>query len=85
MRDDDISLVIEFLDRYGPEVSGRGLIGLRSDQTAMIERFIAGRCSEAERQELSRFLQLHPAWIRWIADRMKSGRGVDDAAVLSGE
>jgi hypothetical protein len=78
MSDDDISLVIEFFERCGPEVSGRGLVGLRGEQTAMIERFIAGLCDDAERRELSRFLQLHPAWIRWIAERIKTGRELDD-------
>jgi hypothetical protein len=82
--DDDISLVIEFLERCGPEVGGRGLIGLQVEQTAMIERFIAGRCDAAERRELSRFLQLHPAWIRWIADRIKTGRDGDDVPTAAG-
>jgi len=84
MSDDDISLVIEFLDRCGPEVSGHGLIGLRGEQSAMIERFIAGRCDDAERRELSRFLQLHPSWIRWIAERIKTGRDLDDASPAGG-
>jgi len=82
---DDISLLIEFLERSGPEVSGRGLIGLRVEQTAMIERFINGRCDDAERRELSRFLQMHPAWIRWIAERIKTGRDLDDASLAGGE
>ncbi len=85
MRDDDISLLIEFLDRSGPEVGGRGLIGLQVEQTAMIERFINGRCDDAERRELSRFLQLHPAWIRWIAERIRTGRDLGDASVAGGE
>lgn len=85
MSDVDISLVIEFLERCGPEVSGHGLAGLRVDQSAMIERFIAGRCDDAERRELSRFLQMHPAWIRWIAERIKTGRDVDDTSSLVGK
>jgi len=85
MSDDDISLLIEFIERSGPDVEGHGLIGLRVEQTAMIERFIAGRCNDAERQELSRFLQLHPAWIRWIAERIKTGRDLDDTAAAAGQ
>ena len=73
---DDISPLLEFLDRCGPEVQGRGLSGLEAEQVAMIERFIAGRCDENERRELSAFLQLHPAWIRWIADRVKLAREI---------
>ncbi len=84
MSDVDISLLIEFFERCGPEVSGHGPIGLRADQSAMIERFISGRCDDAERRELSRFLQMHPAWIRWIAERIKTGRDVDDTSVSAG-
>ena len=71
---DDISLLLEFLERSGPEVCGHGLIGLQIEQSALIERFIEGRCDDHERSELSRFLQLHPAWIRWIANRVKMAR-----------
>ena len=81
---DDISLMIEFFERCGPEVSGHSLIALPLEQSAMIERFIAGRCDDAERRELSRFLQKHPAWIRWIAERIKTGRELDDASAASG-
>ena len=81
---DDFSLLMEFIERCGPDVEGHGLIGLRVEQSAMIERFIAGRCDDAERRELSRFLQMHPAWIRWIAERMKTGRDIDGAAMAQG-
>jgi hypothetical protein len=82
---DDISLLIEFFERCGPEVSGRGLIGLQVEQTAMIERFIAGRCDAAERRELSQFLQLHPSWIRWIAERVRGGRDLEETSTDNGE
>lgn len=75
---DDISPLLEFLDRCGPEVQGHALTGLEAEQVAMIERFIAGRCDENERRELSAFLQLHPAWIRWIADRVKLAREMSE-------
>ena len=71
---DDISPLLEFLERCGPEVHGHSLTGLEAEQVAMIERFIAGRCDDLERRELSAFLQLQPAWIRWIADRVKLAR-----------
>jgi len=73
---DDLSPLLEFLEHCGPEVCGRGLNGLEVEQVAMIERFIAGRCDDVERRELSEFLQLHPAWIRWIADRVKLAREI---------
>jgi hypothetical protein len=75
---DDISPLLEFIERCGPEVQGHGLNGLEAEQVAMIERFIAGRCDDLERRELSEFLQLHPAWIRWIADRVKLARELAD-------
>ncbi len=75
---DDISPLLEFIERCGPEVQGHGLSGLEAEQVAMIERFIAGRCDALERRELSEFLQLHPAWIRWIADRVKLARELSE-------
>ena len=71
---DDFSLLFQFLDRVGDEVQGRGDRSLDAEKTALIERFIAGGCSEKDRRELSEFLQLHPAWIRWIADRVQATR-----------
>ena len=71
---DDISPFLQFMERCGPEVRGHSLTGLETEQVAMIERFIAGRCDDLERRELAEFLQLHPAWIRWIADRVKLAR-----------
>ena len=78
---DDISLLLEFLKDCGPEVRGHNLSGLESEQMAMIERFIAGRCDANELRDLSEFLQLHPAWIRWIADRVKMARDLGDSNV----
>ena len=80
---DDISQILDFLERSGPEVRGHVLSGLESEQVAMIERFIAGRCDAAELRDLSEFLQLHPAWIRWIADRVKMARELGDSSVPS--
>ena len=82
---DDISLLLEFLDRNGPEVCGHGVSELEARQTAMIERFIEGRCDATERRELSAFLQLHPSWIRWIADRVKTARDLGGAPAVAGE
>jgi hypothetical protein len=80
---DDISVLLQFLEQSGPEVRGHVLSGLESEQIAMIERFIAGRCDAAELRDLSEFLQLHPAWIRWIADRVKMARELGDGSVPS--
>jgi hypothetical protein len=80
---DDISPLWEFLERFGPEVCGHALTGLEAEQIAMIERFIAGRCDDHERRELSEFLQVHPAWIRWIADRVKLARELAETPVAA--
>ena len=74
---EDFSVLFEFMERCGPEVEGHGLTVLETQQAAKIERFISGACDETERRELARFLQLHPAWIRWVADRIKMAREVD--------
>ena len=80
---DELSALFEFLDRCGPEVQGRGLGVLESQQVARIERFISGHCDETERRELAQFLQLHPAWIRWIADRVKMAREFEGSPVAA--
>ncbi|HEY3897887.1 MAG TPA: hypothetical protein VGM54_04690 [Chthoniobacter sp.] len=77
---DDISLLLEFLGRCRPEVEGHGLDELTAERRALIERFIAGQCNDVERRQLSEFLQLHPAWIGWIADRVHMARESADAA-----
>jgi len=75
---DEISLLLEFLGRCEPEVRGHGLTELSAERMALIERFIDGQCNDVERRELSEFLQLHPAWIRWIADRVQMSRELDE-------
>ena len=77
---DDISLVLEFLGRCEPEVEGHGLNDLSAECRALIERFIAGECNDVERRQLSEFLKLHPAWIRWVADRVRLARETAEAA-----
>lgn len=76
----DISVLFDFLEACGPEACGHNLIELRADQSSLIERFIEGQCDDTERYELSRFLQMHPRWIRWIAERVKGTRETPSAA-----
>lgn len=70
----DFKTLIDFLDRLGPEVSGRILTEPHSAAAVQLERFARGDCDERERQEVCEMLQMHPAWIRWIADRVKLAR-----------
>ena len=77
---DDIALMLEILGKCEPEVEGHGLNDLNAERRALIERFIAGQCNDVERRQLSEFLQLHPAWIRWIADRVQLARDTAETA-----
>lgn len=70
----DIKILLEFLQRLGPEVSGREVVEPRNDAAVRLERFARGECSEDERAEVCRLLRLHPIWLRWLADRVKLAR-----------
>lgn len=70
----DFNTIIDFLGRFGPEVSGRQLPEPLTEATSKLERFAIGGCKEPERGEICSMLRLHPAWLRWIADRVKLAR-----------
>ncbi len=70
----DFQTLLEFLDRCGPEVTGRGLMPPTTEEAARLERLAAGQCDAQEREEICAMLQLHPAWLRWLADRVKMAR-----------
>ena len=70
----DFKTLIDFLDRLGPEVSGRSLSGPSGKAVTRLERFAQGACDEVERREVCEMLRLHPAWLRWLADRVKEAR-----------
>lgn len=70
----DFKILIEFLDRLGPEVSARQLSQPHSEEAAKLERFARGECTDAERAAVCNMLRLHPAWLRWLADRVKLSR-----------
>ncbi len=65
----DFQTLIDFLDRCGPDVTGRGLAAPQSDEAAKLQRFATGGCDE-----VCEMLRLHPAWLRWLADRVKMAR-----------
>lgn len=70
----DFESLLEFLEACGPEVTGHGSPAVPLDDQTLLNRFIGGHCSEKERREVCEFLQTHPAWIRWVADRIKLTR-----------
>lgn len=70
----DFKTLIDFLERCGPEVSGKALVVPRDRAAAKLQRFAAGACDKAERAEVCEMLRMHPAWLRWVADRVKMAR-----------
>ena len=70
----DFKTLIDFLDRMGPEVSGRSLSAPYPEALPRLDRFARGACDPAERREVCELLRLHPAWLRWLADRVKEAR-----------
>ena len=42
---------------------------------AKLMRFASGQCDDPERAEICAMLRMHPAWLRWLADRVKLARG----------
>ena len=76
----DFKTLIDFLDRFGPEVSGKAMMAPHSEAAAKLQRFAAGACDKDERAEICEMLRLHPAWLRWLADRVKMARQTDGPA-----
>jgi hypothetical protein len=70
----DFNTLIEFLDRLGPEVSGRILNEPHRKEADQLKRFARGKLADGQRTELCAILKLHPVWIRWLADRVKEAR-----------
>ena len=76
----DFKTLIDFLDHFGPEVSGKALMAPHSEAAAKLQSFAAGACDKDERAEICEMLRLHPAWLRWLADRVKMARNGDGPA-----
>ena len=74
----DFQTLIDFLDRCGPEVTGHALPAPQTEEAAKLQRFATGGCNERERAEVCDMLRLHPAWLRWLADRVKMARNTQE-------
>ena len=70
----DFQTLLEFLERCGPQVVGHAAPTPRTEEAAKLQRFADGACDENERAEICAMLRLHPAWLRWLADRVKMAR-----------
>ena len=72
--DNDFKALVAFLERLGPEAEGRQVFEPDAKVAAQLERFARGECGEIERTEICRILQLNPAWLGWLAERVKRQR-----------
>lgn len=70
----DFQILLDFLGRCGPDAGGRSISSPSSEAAAKLQRFAIGDSDEQERAEICRMLQMHPAWLRWLADRVKMAR-----------
>ncbi len=50
-----------------------------TDAAAKLQRFADGACGAEERTEVCELLRLHPAWLRWLSDRVKMARATNGA------
>lgn len=73
---EDFSLIIDFLERVGPEACGRGVAEPPSDAARLLEQLARGECDEQERRAVCQMLREHPAWMRWLAGLVKLERPV---------
>lgn len=71
---EDLDILIDFLGRFGSEVSGRGTAEPDAGVTAKLERFARGECARDERREICELLRSEPAWLRWLANRVRMAR-----------
>jgi hypothetical protein len=70
----DFPILLDFLGRFGPEVTGHDLSIPQATEAETLLRFAHGDCNEAERVKACRLLRQNPTWIRWLADHVKLAR-----------
>lgn len=73
----DLKILTDFLDHFGPEVTARQLSQPHEEAAVKLTRFARGECNDTERAEVCGMLRIHPAWLRWLADRVKLARHGD--------
>jgi len=70
----DLSILLEFLERTGPEVTGRQAIEPEAHVAELLERFARGECDDSERADVCQMLRLNPPWMHWLATRVIHAR-----------
>lgn len=70
----DFSILLEFLHSREAEVLGRQSGEPTPEAAALLERFAKGECTQEERETVCRMLRMYPAWLLWLAERVKRSR-----------
>jgi hypothetical protein len=71
----DLTILLEFLERTGPEVTGRQTVEPEVHVAELLERFARGECDADERADVCQMLRLNPPWMHWLASRVVQARG----------
>jgi anti-sigma factor RsiW len=66
----DFTILHDFLERCGPEVSGRALPSPSPELAELLERFVRGQCSADDRSAVCELLQRQPEYLRELARRV---------------
>jgi|SoiMethySBSTD1v2_1073268.scaffolds.fasta_scaffold1652077_2 hypothetical protein len=72
----DLTIVLDFLELTGPEVTGRQTVEPELHVAELLERFARGECDADERADVCNMLRLNPAWLHWLASRVVLARGL---------
>ena len=67
----EFTALFEFLERFGPEVNGRNISRPTDEEAERFQRFVQGKASPEEREQLCEMLRENPVWIGWLASRVK--------------
>ena len=76
----DLKVLIEFLRELHPDGANWHLPQAKTQEAVLLERFACGECTRAEEAEVASMLRLHPAWLRWLADRVRLAKEMAIAA-----
>ena len=72
--ENELTALFGFLGRFGVEVEGRQSSVPEDEVAEKLIRFAKGECAPEERGEVCEILRANPAWLRWLADKVKLGR-----------
>jgi hypothetical protein len=70
----DFQILMEFLEGFGPEVTGRSLEEPPPTSAQELQRFATGGLAAPEIHTVCTELKHNPTWIRYLADRVRLAR-----------